>query len=163
MDYIETENKTLLSYLSFRLGKELFALEVDNVIEIVDVPRITQVPRAPEYMRGLVNLRGKILPLIDTCVKFGLKPIEITNETTIIVIELNINEQQAQFGVLVDEVMDVLEESPENLKESPTLNAGYKLEFIKGLIEVDDKFLMLINMNKVFSVEDLKEVEVANN
>jgi len=161
----ETENITEVkqTYLSFKLGDETFALMVDKVIKIVDVSAITHVPQAPDYMKGLMNLRGKVIPVIDTRLKLSLDPTEISPDTSIIVISLTIGKQEMQLGALVDEVLEVLEVNIEKVQQSPSLEADYNLDFIKGVLEHEERFLMLLDIEKVFSVEDVEEVTITEN
>jgi purine-binding chemotaxis protein CheW len=158
----EHENETIDSYLSFKLDDEFFAVDVKKVIEILEVPGITSIPLAPDYMAGIINLRGKVLPLIDTKVKFGLKPIEFTVDTCIIVIEIKVEGELLQIGTLVDSVLEVLDVPLSQIQPSPSIEAKYKLEFIKGMIRRDEDFIMLLNLDEVFSIQDVMYMQDAN-
>lgn len=155
---IETE--TAQSYLSFKLEDELFALSVSKVIEILEVPKITKIPRAPDYMTGVINLRGSVLPLVDTRIKFGMPPLEFTVNTCIIVMEIVVEGESIQLGALVDAVLEVLEVDESTVQSSPTIDAKYKLEFIKGMIHIEEKFIMLLNIDEVFSLENIEQLKV---
>ena len=148
------EKKDLNSYLTFKLDEEYFALNVLKVIEILEVPQITKIPRSPDYMAGIINLRGKVLPLVDTKVKFGLPPIEYTINTCIIVIEINVEGELLQVGTLVDEVLEVIEIEKNEIQPSPSIEAKYNLEFIEGMFRKDENFIMLLDLDKVFSIQD---------
>lgn len=150
-------------YLSFRLGEELFAIKVERVVKIVDVPVITHVPKAPDHMCGLANMWGKVIPVIDTCIKLALDPIISTPETSIIIISLEIGGQKTQLGALVNEVMEVMEIDPKNIQEPPSIEADYDLEFINGVVKINDRFLMLLDVDNIFSIEDLGEVSTNEN
>jgi len=154
------EESTVQSYLSFRLDKELFALNVGRVIEILEVPKITKIPRAPQYMTGVVNLRGSVLPLVDTRIKFGLDAITFTVNTCIVVMEIEVEGETIQIGALVDAVLEVLEVDESTIQSSPSIDAKYRLEFIKGMVQVDDKFIMLLNIDEVFSLENIEELKL---
>ena len=153
-------NKKLNSYLTFTLHKEVFALEIEKVVEILEVPHITHIPKAPRYMKGVVNLRGQVIPLIDTCQKFGLPAIEIDQNTCIIIIDLEIAERNIRFGAMVDQVQEVLEKEEGSLLPSPSIEANYNLEFIKGIIRDKEDFVIVLDIDKTFSTD---EVELLKN
>ncbi len=150
------------SYLSFKLDDEFFAVDVKQVIEILEVPNITRVPLAPEYMSGIINLRGKVLPLIDTKVKFGLEPVVNTINTCIIVLELKVEDEVIQIGALVDSVLEVLEIEKTSIQPSPTIEAKYPLDFIKGMFRTEDNFIMLVSLDAVFSIEEVQFMQDSN-
>ncbi len=146
-------------YLSFQLGTELFATGVAKVLEILEVPRITKVPQSPAYMRGVINLRGSVLPVIDTRLKFGMPAISDTVHTCIIVLNLQLENEPLVLGALVDAVQEVLEISQEQIKSAPSLGTSYRAEFIEGIIKVQEDFIMLLDVEKVFTTEELISVK----
>ena len=156
------EVKEFESYLSFTLDDECFAINVKQVIEILEVPNITKVPLAPLYMSGIINLRGKVLPLIDTKVKFGLQPVEFTIDTCIVVLELAVEDEVMHIGTLVDSVLEVLEVDKATIQPSPSIEAKYPLEFITGMIRKEEDFIMLVNLNAVFSLDEVHFMQDAN-
>jgi purine-binding chemotaxis protein CheW len=143
------------SYLSFKLGEEEFAAHVGKVLNILEMTRITEVPKAPDYMKGVINLRGTVLPVIDTRIKFGMSPTEYTTNTCIIVLDIDIDGDSIQVGALVDAVQAVLELDKNQIMPPPSIGSKYRSEFIEGVANVDDKFIMILNMDAVFSNEDL--------
>ena len=149
-----TENEVLQSYLSFKLDDELFAVEVKKVIEILEVPKITVIPRAPKYMAGIINLRGKVLPLIDTRIQFGLETISFTVDTCIVVIEIEIEGEKIEIGTLVDSVLEVVDIPEDSILPCRSIEAKYKLDYIKGMFQSENDFIMLINLDKVFSIQE---------
>ncbi len=149
------------SYLSFRLGDEIFAIHVAKVHKILEMSSITEVPRAPDYMKGVINLRGSVLPVVDARVKFGMEPAEKTKNTSILVIEANISGETVMVGMLVDAVHAVMKIEPENLLPPPQLGDKYRSEFISNMTQVKDKFYIILNMDAVFSSTDhinMKEI-----
>ena len=158
-DKTSTEQTESGSYLSFKLDSELFAVDVKKVIEILEVPGITKIPLAPDYMTGIINLRGKVLPLIDTKVKFGLEPIEFTVDTCIIVIEIEVEGETLQIGTLVDAVLEVIEVPQAEIQPSPGIEAKYRLEFINGMFKKGDDFIMILTLGEVFSLEDVRYMQ----
>ncbi len=150
------ERLRLNSYLSFKLGKEIFAANVGQVLNILEMTKITEVPKAPNYMKGVINLRGKVLPVIDTRIKFGLSATEFTPSTCILVLEVNVEKEHLHIGALVDAVQEVLEIGDEELLPAPTLGNRYRSEFITGMYKLaNDNFIMLLDMDNLFNVEDL--------
>jgi purine-binding chemotaxis protein CheW len=148
-------NLSVDSYLSFRLGEETFAVNVAKVLEILEVPRMTKVPKSPEYMRGVINLRGTVLPVIDTRIKFGLTATDYTVNTCIVVLNVAIEGEVLVLGALVDSVQEVLEIGEEQVKPSPSIGAKYKSEFIRGMVKLDEHFVMLLDIDQVFSSDEI--------
>lgn len=148
------------SYLTFNLADELFAAPVSKVVEILEVPRITKVPQAPSYVKGVINLRGNVLPLIETRLRFGFEPVENTVNTSIVVLEVEAeNQETLLLGALVDQVREVMEVRDEQIKEAPNVGSRYKSAFIKGMLNHDESFIMLLDVDKVFSSEELVSVQ----
>lgn len=143
------------SYLSFNLGEEEFAAHVSKVLNILEMTRITEVPKAPDYMKGVINLRGTVLPVIDTRIKFGMTPTEYTNNTCIVVMEIEMEGEIVQVGALVDSVQAVLEIENTEIQPPPSIGSKYKSEFIYGMVKVNEKFIMLLDMEKVFSTHEI--------
>ncbi|MEQ9403813.1 MAG: chemotaxis protein CheW [Cyclobacteriaceae bacterium] len=158
----ELDRGVVDSFLSFKLDDEFFGVDVKKVIEILEVPGITRIPLAPDYMAGIINLRGKVLPLIDTKIKFGLDPIEFAVDTCIIVIEIEVEGEVLQIGTLVDSVQEVLEIPESEIQPSPSIEAKYKLEFIRGMIRKEDDFIMLLDLDEVFSIQDVMYMQEAH-
>jgi purine-binding chemotaxis protein CheW len=146
------------SYLSFKLGEEEFAAHASKVLNILEMSRITVVPRAPEYMKGVINLRGTVLPVIDTRVKFGMSPIEYTNNTCIIVLDITIGSESIKVGALVDSVQAVLELEKEQIMPAPSIGSKYKSDFISGVANIDEKFIMILDMDAIFSSDDISSI-----
>ncbi|WP_045469517.1 chemotaxis protein CheW [Sporocytophaga myxococcoides] len=151
----EDINDNIHSYLTFKLGKESFAANVGKVLEILEVPHITRVPKSPDYMTGVINLRGNVLPVIDTRIKFGLPKTECTVNTCIIVINVEINSESIIVGAMVDSVQEVLEIQESQIQPSPSIGSKYKAEFLDGMSKYHDEFIMLLNIDKVFSADEL--------
>ncbi|MDX9847617.1 MAG: chemotaxis protein CheW [Tenuifilaceae bacterium] len=147
------------SYLSFKLGEEEFAAHVGKVLNILEMTKITEVPKAPGYMKGVINLRGTVLPVIDTRIKFGMAPTEYTTNTCIIVLDIQVDGEQIQIGALVDAVQAVLEIEKGQIMPPPSIGSKYKSEFIEGVANIDDKFIMILDMDAVFSTEDVTDLK----
>jgi len=147
----ETTTK-INSYLSFNLGEEQFAAHVGKVLNILEMTKITEVPKAPEYMKGVINLRGTVLPVVDTRIKFGMTPTEYTTNTCIVVMEVDMEGDIVQVGALLE-----IEES--QIQPPPSIGSKYKSEFIYGMAKLDDRFIMLLDMEKVFSSDEIIQVK----
>ncbi|MFA5648397.1 MAG: chemotaxis protein CheW [Bacteroidales bacterium] len=148
------------SYLSFKLGDEEFAAHVGKVLNILEMTRITEVPKAPSYMKGVINLRGTVLPVIDTRIKFGMTPTEFTANTCIIVLDIQVDGESIQIGALVDSVQAVLEIEKGTIMPPPSIGSKYKSEFIVGVANMNDKFIMILDMDAVFSTEDVTDLKI---
>ncbi len=142
-------------YLTFQLGEEVFGLAVSHVREILEFTTVTKVPRTPDYMRGVINLRGSVVPVLDMRLKFGLTQTEKTVNTCIIVVEVSFEDEHTIIGALVDSVQEVFELEPDQIEPAPKIGTQLKTEFIKGMGKKDDHFIILLNIDKVFSSEEL--------
>ena len=147
------------SYLSFKLGEEEFAAHVGKVLNILEMVKITEVPMAPSYMKGVINLRGAVLPVIDTRIKFGMPPTVYSANTCIVVLDIDMDGDSVHVGALVDSVQAVLEIPSEGILPPPSIGSRYKSEFIEGVANIDDRFVMLLNMDMVFSSLELSALK----
>jgi len=144
-----------LQYLTFQLDEELFALDVSKVREILEVDTITRVPQVPGFMRGVINLRGSVVPVIDLKLKFGLAETQSTINTCIIVVEVQLDGTTTVLGALSDSVQEVVEMEPGEIEPSPRIGSRVNTEFIKGMAKSEGKFVMILDIDKVFAGDDL--------
>ena len=151
----DTNIAKITSYLTFKLGDEEFAAHVSKVLNILELTKITEVPKSPNYMTGVINLRGSVLPVIDTRIKFGMTPTEFTPSTCIVVMDIDLEGESVHVGALVDSVQAVVEIEHDQIMPPPSLGNKYRSEFIEGVANLNDKFVMILNMDEVFSSEDL--------
>lgn len=142
-------------YLTFRLEGEIFALDIYKVREVLDYTSITKVPRTPDFMRGVINLRGTVVPVVDMKLKLGMSPTENTINTCIIIVELDLEGEIVVIGALADSVQEVIELEPDGIEPAPRIGTGLKIEFIKGMGKRDESFIIILDIDKVFSVEDI--------
>ncbi len=142
-------------YLTFQLEDELFALDVSQVREVLDLSPITKVPRAPDFMRGVINVRGSVVPVVDLRKKFGLPMAEATVDTRIVIMETGLGDKTTVLGAVADSVNDVVELEPSQIEEAPSLGERWRSEFIKGIGKRDDRFIILLDVDRVFSSDDL--------
>ena len=151
-------NHELQTYLSFQLSDEIFAVNVSKVINILELSRITKIPKAPVFMKGVINLRGSVLPVIDLRIKFGFPEIEATVDTSVIVVSIDTNDEAVLIGVLVDAVKEVLELKTGEIAASPSIGSKYNSGFIEGMWRTGDQFMMILDIDKIFSVDDILDV-----
>ena len=146
------------SYLTFKLGEEEFAAHVGKVLNILEMTKITEVPKSPDYMKGVINLRGSVLPVIDTRIKFGMTPTEYTPNTCIVVMDIDMDRDSIHVGALVDSVQAVLEIEDTQILPPPSIGHKYRSEFIEGVANINDSFIMILNMDEVFSSEEVHDM-----
>ncbi len=148
-----------VQYLTFKLAAEIFAFDVAKVREILELTTITKVPQTPEFMRGVINLRGSVVPVIDLKLDFAMQRTEQTINTCIIVVEVNLNGEPIVLGILADSVQEVVEMEPNLIEPAPKLGTKLNTEFIKGMGKVGDAFVMILDIDKVFSAEELTDLK----
>ena len=144
-----------VQYLTFNLSDEIFAIDVSKVREILEFTSITKVPQTPEFMRGVINLRGSVVPVIDLRLNFGMACTEQTVNTCIIVVEVNLDSEMVVLGALADSVQEVVEMEPDQIEPAPHLGTKLNTDFIKGMGKIDNEFVMILDIDKVFSSEDI--------
>ena len=157
-----TESTTRASagkYLTFALANEEYGLEILKVREIIGYIDVTAVPQTPHYVKGVVNLRGQVIPVVDIRTLFGMEPKEITDETCIIVVEINQAKRAFNTGVIVDKVSEVLDIAGENIEEAPQLGDSLDTDFILGMGKVNNSVKILLNIDKVLNGSGLEAFE----
>jgi purine-binding chemotaxis protein CheW len=155
-------NELSLQYLTFRLGEEVFAIEVIRTREVLDCSIITRVPQTPEFVLGVINLRGSVVPVIDLRLKFGLPPVEKTVHSCIIVMQIEVDDESVTIGALVDSVQEVLELREDEIELPPRIGTRLKTEYIRGMGNCGDRFLILLDIDRVFSADELVLVQKAD-
>ena len=146
-------------FLTFKLGEEIFAVEVARVREILDVTTITRIPQSPEFMRGVINLRGGVVPVIDMRLKLGLTRGEDTVNTCIIVVEVAPGEETATLGMLADSVQEVLDLEGAQIEPAPRVGTKLDTGLLKGMGRHSDTFIMILDMDGLFSAGDIESVQ----
>lgn len=149
-------------YLTFKLDNEIYAMDITTVREVLDIIQITKVPRMPDFMCGVINLRGMVVPVVDLRLKFGLKEAEFSRETCIVIIEVVLDGEQTILGILVDSVLEVISLEPEQIDPPPRIGTRLKTEFIRGMGKKDTEFIIILETAKVFSAEELAIVRAAD-
>lgn len=152
-----SENKKLdtSQFLTFTLGKEIFALNISSVREVLELTSITGIPRTPKYMRGVINLRGHAVPVVDMRMKMEMEASEYTVNTCIIVVEVEYEGEKAIMGSLVDSVREVVELPAETIEPAPRMGTSIDADYIKGMGRQGDDFIIILEIENVFSAEEL--------
>jgi purine-binding chemotaxis protein CheW len=143
-------------YLTFLLSGEMFAIAILNIKEIIEYGSLTEVPMMPGFIRGVINLRGSVVPVVDLSARFGRSRTEISRRTCIVIIEVeNGDESKQDIGVMVDSVSEVLEIPRSEIEPPPAFGAKIRVDFMHGMGKIAGKFVIILNANKVLSVEEL--------
>jgi purine-binding chemotaxis protein CheW len=142
-------------YLAFTLGAETFAMDIRSIREVIQFGGITEVPLMPPFIRGVINLRGSVVPVIDLFVRFGRPAATFAQRTCIVILELMQEEGTAELGILVDNVSEVLSIAASEVEAAPTFGNDIRTEFIAGVAKVNDHFVILLDVNHVLSMEEL--------
>jgi purine-binding chemotaxis protein CheW len=156
---MNTEKRAVRQFLSFRLGEEVFAIDVTKTHEVLDYPAVTRVPQTPPFMLGVVNLRGSVVPVIDLRLKFGMPGAQQTRDTCIIVTEVEIEGEKAVIGIRVDAVLEVMELEEDGIAPPPRIGTKLKTEYIQGMANREGSFLILLNIERVFSSDEIALVQ----
>ena len=150
-----TVTMTMTQYLTFKLQEEVFALDIAKVREVLDFTTVTKVPRTPEFMRGVINLRGVAVPVVDLRLKFGMAKTEQTVNTCIIITEVTVDNETTVLGLLADSVQEVMDLEPGQIEPAPKIGMRLNSEFITGLGKQHERFIIILDINRVFSGDDL--------
>jgi len=142
-------------YLSFKLEAEEFALAIDKVREVLDYTAITKVPRTPDFMKGVINLRGSVVPVVDMRLKFGMSETKKTVNTCIIIVEVALDGETAILGALADSVQEVMELESGQIEPPPKIGARLRTEFIRGMGKRDNQFIIILDIDKAFSTDEI--------
>jgi purine-binding chemotaxis protein CheW len=149
---------TIQQYLTFVLGREVFAINILNIKEIIEYGNLTEVPKMPGFIRGVINLRGAVVPVIDMAARFDKPSADITRKTCIVIIEVAHEDAQQVVGVMVDAVNEVLDIEASEIEPSPNFGANIRADFIEGMGKIEGKFVIILNVNKVLSVVEIAEL-----
>jgi purine-binding chemotaxis protein CheW len=159
---MSTATSTELSqYLSFRLGDEVFALDILKVREVLDFTSVTKIPKVPDFMRGVINLRGSVVPVIDLRLKFGMPETEKTVNTCVIIVDVEFEGTSIVIGALADSVSEVFDLDSTEIEPSPKMGTQIRTDFLKGMGRHGDGFVMILDIDRVFTADDLREIKEA--
>lgn len=141
-------------YLTFALSKEVFALGILAIKEIIEYTDLTEVPMMPSYIRGVINLRGAVVPVLDLSVRFGREASPVTKRTCIVIVEINAGGQNQDFGIVVDTVNAVLEIPTTDIEPPPSFGANIRIDFIRGMAKVSGRFVILLELDRILAAEE---------
>jgi purine-binding chemotaxis protein CheW len=156
-----SEITEMRQYLTFKLGNEVFGIDVAKVREVLDFTNITEIPRTPEFMSGVINLRGSVVPVVDLRLCFQMTKTERTRNTCIIVVEVLLEGESTVIGALADSVEEVIDLEPDQIQPAPKIGTQIHTEFIKGMGKRDSQFIMILEIDRVFSAGELGAVQSA--
>ena len=148
-------------FLAFKLESEVFAFDISKVREVLEFDTVTKVPQTPDMMKGVINLRGSVVPVIDLRIKFGMGETEKTVNTVIIIIEIDLDDTSTMIGALVDSVKEVMDLDSDHIEPSPKIGTQLNTEFIKGMGKHDGQFVIILDIDKIFSSSELELVQQA--
>lgn len=148
-------------YLTFVLDSEEYGIGILEIREIIGMMPVTPVPQAPDCVKGVINLRGKVIPVIDLRLKFGMEPIDYTERTCIIVVEIEGQAEKVLIGTVVDSVSEVLNINGGDIEDTPTFGANLKTDYILGMAKTDDNIKILIDIHRVLSPDEVGGIEGA--
>ncbi|MEI7638294.1 MAG: chemotaxis protein CheW [Syntrophus sp. (in: bacteria)] len=148
-------------YLTFKLEEEVFAVDVAKIREILDFTLATKVPGTPEFMRGVINVRGNVVPVVDMRLKFGLSMTEKTVDTCIVVMEIAVEDDKTILGALVDSVQEVFELEANQIEPPPRIGSRWRTEFIKGIGKRNEELIIILDIDRVFSSTELGVIQEA--
>jgi purine-binding chemotaxis protein CheW len=151
---MENEPVNQRQYLTFFLADEQYAVGVLSVKEIIEYGIVTKVPTTPAYIRGVINLRGSVVPVVDLAVKFGLQAVPVSRRTCIIIMETMLLGERVVMGVVADAVSQVIQFSPQDIEAAPAFGTSVRLEYLEGMAKLGTKFVLILNMDHVFAADD---------
>ncbi len=155
------EIKEATQHLTFKLDEEVFALDISKVREVLEYTSVTKVPQTPGFMKGVINLRGGVVPVVDLRLKFGMLEAEKTVNTCIIIVEIELDGEKTVLGALADSVQEVHDFEADQIEPAPKIGTKLNTDFIKGMGKRDDQFIMILDIDKVFSSDELALVQDA--
>lgn len=159
---ISNSINALEQYLTFTLGNELFAVDIGWVKEILNDKKITSIPRMPDFIQGVINVRGNAIPVVDLRLKFGMEKTTLTINTCIMITDLEINGEKTTVGMLSDSVQEVLEIKQEHINPPPKLGTAIDTKFISGMAQLDERFIIILDINRIFTSEELSAVQLVD-
>jgi len=155
VDLINSEFEEQQQYLTFMLSGETYAVSIVRIKEIIQYGQVTEVPRMPDFIRGVINLRGAVVPVIDLSARFGKPPTRVGRRNCIIIIEVDIGDETQSVGVMVDAVNAVLDIPANEIEAAPTFGTNIRADFIAGMGKINGKFVIILNIQHVLSMDDM--------
>ena len=154
-DTIEFEGK----YLTFNLMEEFYGVSVVSILQIIAIPDITKIPQTPHFVKGVINLRGRIIPVVDLRIKFNLEEQEYDDRTSIIIIKMFLNEREVFIGVIVDKVNEVIDIHANEIEQSPTFGVELDTQYILAMAKVKNKVVTLLDIDKILTNKEMAQLQ----
>jgi len=148
-------------YLTFLLAGEEYAISILKVKEIIEYDTVTTVPKTPRWVRGVINLRGAVVPVVDLGLKFGLEERPVTKTTCIVIVEGQVEGQSTLMGVMADAVSQVMDIAAGDVQEVPTFGTRIKVDYLQGMAQLGKKFVLLLDIDKVLSADEVQDLTAA--
>ncbi|HKW64164.1 MAG TPA: chemotaxis protein CheW [Candidatus Acidoferrum sp.] len=158
MEIKEQETAVQQQYLTFFLAEEEYAVNIQRVKEIIEYSSVTKVPKVPRWIRGVINLRGNVVPVVDLAVRFGLDERPTTKTTCIVIVEVQQDAENTVMGVIADAVNQVIELNPGDIEQPPAFGTRVRLEYLAGMGKLGKKFALILNIDHVLSAVELLTV-----
>ncbi len=152
------ENVDTMQHLTLMLAEEEYAIRILQVKEIIEYNTLTKVPKTPAFVRGVINLRGSVVPVVDLAVKFGLPESPVAKQSCIIIVEVDLEGEQTAMGVVVDAVREVMDLSPRDIEATPSFGTQIRVDYLRGLGKVGKKFVLILDIDRVLTSNELVEV-----
>jgi purine-binding chemotaxis protein CheW len=149
-------------YLTFALSHEEYGLEILKVREIIGYIDVTAIPQTPPYVKGVINLRGQVIPVVDLRAKFGMETTDVTDQTCIIVVETTQGSRKCNTGIIVDHVSEVLDIAGANIEDAPQFGSSVDTDFIRGMAKVGDSVKILLHIDQILSADDLAQLDASS-
>lgn len=146
-------------YLTFLVGKDIFGINILDVKEIIEINNITRIPKTPDYIRGVINLRGNVVPVIDLSARLERQCSEITKLSCIVLIEVDVHGESQVIGALVDQVNEILDISESNIQPTPDFGTDIRTDFIQAMGRVEENFIILLAINRILSIDELSQLQ----
>lgn len=150
-----TESGDMVLYLTFLLGKDLFGIQVNEIREVIEFKQVFKIPRVPQFLKGVINLRGEVVPIIDLHSRFYNTSCKVTGATSIVVVEMDDDNHKIPIGVMIDSVKAVTELYENNIEAVPEIGSRIRTDFIDGIGKLDDQFVILLKVQNILNMEEL--------
>lgn len=158
-DVVDVSSDDVNQYLTFILGGETYGVSILVIKEILEYNEPTTVPMMPDFIRGVINLRGSVVPVVDLSLRLGKETTAVEKRTCVVIIEIQHEDERMEIGIVVDAVNEVLDIAPENIESAPNFGAKIRTDFIHGMGKIDEKFVVLLNIDHVLSIEELSMLD----
>jgi len=158
-----TITEQLNQFLTFKLSNDVYAINILNIREIVDYGNITRVPMMPEFIAGVINLRGSVVPVVDLALRFEQPRSQITKRSSVVIVEIKDEEQSLEIGITVDEVDEVLDILAGEIEPSPSFGTKIRTDFIYGMGKVNEQLLVLLDIENILSIDEISQLDGVEN